>query len=94
MCGLLLRSSLERQDHQYDQLSAHTADWGRTSAPASVNLSQCSVTDFPGIDKNVLGGLQQAETAVQMDQVCKYTGGCSFVIGMLMVPAGRPFLRL
>ncbi len=63
------------------QLNSGTlADWGRTSAPASVNQPQCAVADFGG-DNDVLGGIQQAETALEMDRVCQYVGGCNFVVG-------------
>ena len=38
------------------------------------------MTDFGG-DNAVLGGIQQAETALEMDRVCQYVGGCDFVVG-------------
>ncbi|KAK9841623.1 hypothetical protein WJX74_008927 [Apatococcus lobatus] len=55
-------------------------DWGRTADTASLNQPQCSLTDFGG-DNGLLGGIQQAETALEMDRVCQYVGGCQFVVG-------------
>ncbi|KAK9830874.1 hypothetical protein WJX81_000716 [Elliptochloris bilobata] len=54
-------------------------DVGRQApAEASVGMPQCS-TAFAG-DNNLQGGLQQNETALLMEQVCKIVGGCSFVL--------------